>query len=206
MNTFQQQASEFIGITAGSTGIDISSTGSVAIEGAPVSITSANGETTFVDPTPGATGNYIKMKLFSDASSIDFGSENSGGTGLYDSRIVSFKNVPLSANNFAFITDGNIQLLGPTQIGTPTAPPFKLDYGEVVITTGVNQVTTITFTSGMAFTAAPKVFLTVVDDGSGIQSNTFTPFITATSATTCTVVVFGTVTGVFKFNYMALGV
>jgi len=192
MNTFEKQASEFIGVSVKT--------------GGNIEIASKSGVTKFVDPQIGATGNYVDIKLFSDASAIDFGSENAGGTGIYDSRIVSFKNVPFSANNFAFLTDGNIQLLSTTQIGSPFAPPFKLDYGEVVITTGVNQSTTITFTSGMGFTVAPKVLLTVVDAGSGLQTNSFTPFITATSTTTCAITVFGTVTGAFKFNYIALGV
>ena len=187
MNTFEKQASEYIGVEK------VSGT---------VTITSPSGVTTFADPSVGATGNYIKMGLGSDASYIDFGSENAGGTGEFDSRIVSFKNSPFTANNFAFITDGNIQLLGPTQVGSPFAPPFKLDYGVRTITPGVNQVTTITYTPGI-FTTAPMVTFSVADVG-GTQTQ-FTPYVTLQSATQCQITGFGTVNGAHQYQYIALG-
>lgn len=190
MNTFEKQASEFIGVSVAT--------------GGTIEIASKSGVTKFVDPQIGATGNYVDIKLFSDASAIDFGSENSGGTGTYDSRIVSFKNVPFSNNNFAFLTDGNIQLLSPTQIGSPTAPAFKLDYASVSITPGSNPQTSITFTSGMGFTAAPVVVCTVQTPGDAAGDNFC--FVESVSTTGCVVQYLGTASAGAKINYIALGV
>jgi hypothetical protein len=85
------------------------------------------------------------------------------------------------------------------------APFFLLDYGDRVVTTGTNQDTTITFTANL-FNLPPKVILTVVDDGTGVQVNKFRTYIVSTTATQCVVTGYGDVTGDFKYNWLALGV
>lgn len=185
-NTFQQSATEFLDLTV-SGGILTSTQG--------IKVT---------DPIDGTIS--VSMDTLGDAAVVDF--NTTGGTaGVYDSRIVSFAAAgPGQANNFAFLTSGNIQLLGPAQIGSPTSPAFKLDYGSVVMAGVLNPQTPVTFTSGL-FAAAPYVFLTVQSPITN-EANAQNVFLESVTANGCNVQFIGTpnstAPGTFC-NWLAVG-
>lgn len=89
-------------------------------------------------------------------------------------------------------------------VGAALPPSWFLDYGARVATEGVNQLTTITFNT--TFQSAPKVILQVVDTGApGTQVDNFTTYIESTSTTTCVVRGYGSVSGGFTYNWLAIG-
>ena len=88
-------------------------------------------------------------------------------------------------------------------VGAALPPSWFLDYGEVVVADGTNQVTTISFNT--TFPSAPKVIVQVVDDGPGVQVDNFTTYIEATTTTSCSVRGFGSVSTGFKYNWIAIG-
>jgi hypothetical protein len=144
-NTFTNSMQEYFGITKGPTGsVEIFS--DVVVENKLT--------------VQGITGCYVRSQAGINSSFIDFGSTIGGGTGIYDSRIISFApGGPSEPNNLAFQTDGDVQVLAPLRAGAPNAPAFKVDYSSTAATPGVNEETTITFTPGL-FTVAPTVVAT----------------------------------------------
>ena len=149
-NTFETQAKEYLGITKD-------------FQVDPGGITIA--DSCRVARTSGETGLYVEMRAdpANQSSQITFGSTIGASAGAFDSRIVSFNvggvGVTGPNNNLALQTDGNVQILTNLQVGSPTAPGFKLDYSSTPATVGTNQSTTITFTAGL-FSIAPTVVAT----------------------------------------------
>ena len=184
-NSFESSASEYL---------DLSVTTGGAILRTTKAIVSYN-----------ATDDSISvgMGTIGDAAVIDF--NTTGGTaGQFDSRIVSFAAAgPGQANNFAFQTSGNIQLLAPTQIGSPTSPPFKVDFATTLAAAGVNQITTINFTADL-FTGPPTVVCTAnTPTGSSGDQITHVEEVTASSFK---VEYLGVAAAGTYINWIALGV
>lgn len=152
----------------------------------------------------GATGSYVDISALSNGSYIDFGSSD-GSTSDFNSRIFSFLPNPAipEQSNLAILTGGNVQVMGPIQLGSPTAAPFKLDYASTVATVGTNTVTTITFTSGL-FTTAPVVVVTA-NTPTGSSGNQFV-HVEEVTATNFKVEYLGIVGSGTLLNWIALGV
>lgn len=149
----------------------------------------------------GVTGCYVKAQAYINSSVVDFGSTIGGGTGTYDSRIISF--LIGGNNNLAFQTDGDVQVLAPLRAGAPNAPQFKLDYSSTTASVGVNQVTTINFTSDL-FTVAPTVVATA-NTPTGQTGNQFV-HVEEVTASSFKVEYLGTAAAGTLINWIAVGI
>lgn len=194
-NTFEQQAKEYLGIQGGS------------IAGKPATVLTS--DILEVGDNP---GRHIQIGADSAGQSyVDFKSNEGYAPTDYDSRLISIGGTgwngagtfTLNANNFSVPALRSYKYSGGVVGGV--APFFLLDYGSQVVTAGLNQITTITFTVNL-FTSAPKVILQVVDDGPGVQIDAFTTYVETTTADTCLVRGYGNISSGFTYNWLALGV
>jgi len=197
MNSFEKSAQLYFGITKD-------------FQADPGGITVV--DSCRVARTSGETGLYVEMRADPDnqSSQITFGSTIGAASGAFDSRIVSFNvggvGITGPNNNLALQTDGNVQILTNLQVGSPTAPGFKLDYNSTAATAGTNLDTTITFVAGL-FTVAPKVIVSLVDtDGPGTPGNDMTPYVYNITASGCTVRGLGVMAASIRYDWIALGI
>ena len=166
--------------------------------------------TTVVAESADTPGSFARIVSGDNNGYIDFGSAGD----QVDCRMISFNPNPAipGLRNLSLIneTGGNIQTLAATQIGSPFAPGFKLDYGRVPAPGGTNQDAIITFQTGIFTTTPPKVIVTLFDsDGPNVNSGVnITPYVYDTTITGCKVRGLGAnqiATSIF-YDYIALGV
>jgi hypothetical protein len=105
--------------------------------------------------------------------------------------------------NFEGVESNFFSTLRATPAGAPLAPNWYMDYGEVLVTPGTNQITTIAFNT--AFASPPKVIVQVVDLGPGTTVDNFTTYIQSTSTSACVVQGYGVVSAGFSYNWIAIG-
>jgi hypothetical protein len=152
----------------------------------------------------GATGSYVDISSQSNASFIDFGSSDNS-TSDYNSRILSFLPNPAfpEQSNLAIQTGGNVQVMGPIQLGSPIAPAFKCDYGNTGLSPGTNIVGKIPFTPGL-FTTVPVVVVTA-NTPTGSSGDQFV-HVEEVGTATFQIEYLGAVAPGTSVNWIALGV
>jgi hypothetical protein len=208
-NTFQDQLSEYLGGTTGTTfgpgmtGSNIKSTSSnefvVGWQG-PDAPTTANSGT--------SCGIELKSLPTSGASLIDFHSTPGYFNNTYDFRMQCSGGATGTAGVGQMICLGSVMdIRAAVNIGNG-APLFRLDYGQVgPFPEVINPSFPITFATGL-FAATPIVIMTVSIVGATETSTTQCAFVESSTPTGCTAQLIGNYTGFagdVYVNWMALG-
>lgn len=105
--------------------------------------------------------------------------------------------------NFEGVESNFFSTLRATPKGVPLAPKWYMDYGEVLVTPGTNQITTIAFNT--LFASPPKTIVQVVDLGPGAAIDAFTTYIEGTTTSACIVRALGVISSGFSYNWIAIG-